>query len=723
MSSILGIGKSALAAAQAGLATAGHNIANAATPGYSRQVVVQASAGSQNMGGGFVGKGTQVADVRRVYNELLAGNVRSAQSTQSQIQAYYTQLNRINNQLADSAGGLSPALQEFFKNVGSLASHPDTAEARQGVLSTAQTLAARFQALDGQMREVADGVNGQIETSVQTINTYAEQIAKLNDAIEKAQGSGDGKASNDLLDQRDYAISELSKEIKTSIVKQGNSYNIFIGNGQPLVVGTNVYDLAAVASANDPSRLGVGYMMNGKLNELAESSIAGGKLGGLIEFRAKSLDPAINALGRVAIGLAATFNAQHKLGIDQTGAAAGNFFKQPQVEAEAHRNNFKAPAAKFEINITDPSALTIDDYQLQDNGGGSFTVTNLTTGVKTTGSFAVATAAIKGVTIEAADPPTTAGDRFLIRPTRNGASHFGVAVTNTEQIAASAAVTGKVPTTNAGNATMSPVTVTSSLLMQGSPLTLNFAAVPAPGALSGFPADQPISVFDGTTTTVYPPGTDSVPYDTNYRVTVGGVALSGIPTTPGAHTIDRPYGTLTFNSNNLRGFPDNSTITIKHADGTPDTVIDNVTNLTDVPYKPGDTFSFGGISFTMTGTPQNGDKFELNQNVAGSGDNRNAVALGALQTTKTMLNGSATYQGAYSQLVSSVGNKARELEVTNAAETKYLAQAETAMQAESGVNLDEEAADLMRYQQAYQAAARLMQTASQLFDMLLTMGG
>ena len=232
MASILSVGQSALAAAQAGLVTTGHNIANASTPGYSRQVVVQSSAGSQNTGAGYIGKGANVTDVKRIYNELLAGQVRTAQSAQMQSQTYYSQISIIDNQLADSAGGVSPALQDFFNGIQNLASNVNVPGARQNALSSAEALASRFQSLAGQMSELKHSVNGQISASVDTVNAYASQIAKLNDAIEKAMGNSEGKAPNDLLDQRDHAISELSKEIKVDVVKQGNSYNVFIGNGQ-----------------------------------------------------------------------------------------------------------------------------------------------------------------------------------------------------------------------------------------------------------------------------------------------------------------------------------------------------------------------------------------------------------------------------------------------------------------------------------------------------------
>src|SRR6478672_12034786 len=299
-SGILGVGQSGLAAAQAGLVTTGHNIANASTPGYSRQVVVQSSAGSQDTGFGYVGKGTQVAEVKRVYSDYLSSQVTISQSSKYQLDTYYSQISRINNQFSDPTSGISPVLQDFFKGMQDLAANPASAASRQAALSSAETLTARFQSLDNQLDQIEAGVRGQIESSVQSINVYAKQIAKLNDVIEKASGSADGRPSNDLLDQRDLAIAELSKEVKTTVVKQGNSYNVFIGNGQPVVVGAKTYDLVATASKADPTRTTVGYIANGQAIELSESGLSGGKLGGLLEFRSKTLDLAQNSLGRIA---------------------------------------------------------------------------------------------------------------------------------------------------------------------------------------------------------------------------------------------------------------------------------------------------------------------------------------------------------------------------------------------------------------------------------------
>lgn len=641
-SSILGIGQSALAAAQAGLATTGHNIANAATPGYSRQQVVQGSAGSQDYGFGFVGKGTVINDVRRVYSELLSNQVRTAETTKNQLETYFAQVSRINNQLADQASGLSPVLQEFFKGVQDLASNPNAAASRQAALSSAEALAARFQSLDGQIKEVAASVNRQIESSVSSINVYAQQIAKLNDAIEKAMGNGEGKASNDLLDQRDLALTELSKEIKTTIVKQGNSYSVFIGNGQPLVVGTQTYSLVAAASHTDPQRMGVSYAANGQVRPLAENSLPGGKLGGLLEFRSNSLDIAENSLGRVAIGLAMTFNAQHRLGQDQTGAMGGDFFKVPGTQLAASSSaNDSVTAAEIDFTITDASALTTSDYRLQ-RSGANYIVTRLSDNEAIyTGNLAGATTAIPGVTLSQAslNPPAD-GDQFLIRPTANGATAFAVAITDTAKVAAAAPIRTAAPTTNTGSGKISAGTVNA------------------------------------------PPPTDP--------------------------NLKQPV-TITFTSA--------TTFDVSVTGAVPAVVL-----ASGVSYTAGQDISYNGWTVQISGAPATGDSFSVAAN-DGAGDNRNAVLLGALQSANTLAGGTTSYQGAYAQLVSLVGNKAREMEVTSKAEGRYLEQAITAQQAESGVNLDEEATNLLRYQQAYQAAGKVMQTANQMFELLLTLGG
>jgi flagellar hook-associated protein 1 FlgK len=139
-------------------------------------------------------------------------------------------------------------------------------------------------------------------------------------------------------------------------------------------------------------------------------------------------------------------------------------------------------------------------------------------------------------------------------------------------------------------------------------------------------------------------------------------------------------------------------------------------------YTSGAPISFAGMTVTITGTPADGDSFTIGNNVGGVADSRNGVLLGSLQTRSTIAGGTATYQSAYSTLVAEVGNKARQVEITGQAQQSLAEQAQTARDQVSGVNLDEEATNLMRYQQAYQAAAKMLDIASKLFDEVLALG-
>ncbi|HJW55272.1 MAG TPA: flagellar hook-associated protein FlgK, partial [Burkholderiaceae bacterium] len=477
MANILSVAQSALTAAQVGLTTTGHNIANANTPGYSRQVVIQGTATSQDSGFGFVGKGTQVTGVKRVYDDYLASRVLTSQSSSNALDSYYSQIKQINNMFADPTVGFSPAMKDFFAGVQSVAANPNSTAARQTMLSSGEALASQLQSMDGQLRGLGEGVTSQINTSIQTINSYAQQIATLNDAIEKAQAGNDGKPANDLLDQRDQVVSDLSKEIKVSVVKQNDSYSVFIGNGQPLVVSTKTFDLVPSASSTDPSRAEVGYQSNGKIITLAENAITGGKLGGLFEFRAKTLDPAQNALGRIAIGLASTFNAQHELGQDQNGALGGAFFTAGTPLSKASSAN--TSDAQVAASITDVNALTGSDYQLKWDGA-NYTVTRLSDNKSMYSAATFPATSIDGVAFSLQlQPPTntppSAGDLFLIRPTVNGAADFRVAITDTKEIAAAAPIRTAATGTNTGSGIVSPGSVVNAAALTGHQYAINFS--------------------------------------------------------------------------------------------------------------------------------------------------------------------------------------------------------------------------------------------------------
>lgn len=646
MANILSIANSALAAAQAGLATTGHNIANQATPGYSRQLVIQTSLGGQNLGGGYIGSGTGIETVQRVYNEFIAKQVVTAQGSASQLATYAQQISKINNMIADPTTGITPSIQDFFKGIQDLVNNPGSAPSRQAMLSGAESLAARFQIMDGQLRNIREGINTEITASVTNINAYAQQISQLNTTISKAQNA-DGQPPNDLLDQRDYLVSQLAKETKVTVNKQSNGYSVFIGNGQPLVVGNAVYELTTVASSTDLGRLQVGYTASGETVTLPEDVLTGGNLGGLIEFRNKSLDPIQNSLGRIALGIAETFNAQHRLGQDQNGALGGDFFNAAKPAINADFNN--TGTGVVNASISNVGALTTSDYRLSYDGT-NYSVTRLSDNKSMYSGTTLPPPTIDGVDFSLTSGTLAAGDHFVIRPTVNGAADFNVLIKDLSSIAAATPIVTAATTGNSGT-----------------------------GAISA-----------GTINASFTPATVSTPVTLTYNATTNTFIVS-------------PPTAVTVTTSGVTPSP-------SYAAGDP------------VPYTAGSTISFGGAEIKISGAPADGDTFKISANVNGQGDNRNMLALGQLQTKNILQGGTANYNSAYSQLVSLVGNKTRELQVNSIAEGGLLKQLQTAQQSESGVNLDEEATNLIRYQQAYQAAAKVMQTVSDMFDILASLG-
>jgi flagellar hook-associated protein 1 FlgK len=157
--SLLSIGKTGLFAAQAGLATTGNNITNANVAGYSREVAVQATALSMGGSNGYIGTGTQVAQVKRYSDDFLNAQVRTAQAASSGLDAYQNQVQQIDNLLADTTSGLSPALQDFFSAVQNLTGDGAGVSSRGSFMTSADTLAARFQSMNGRLDEIRKGVN------------------------------------------------------------------------------------------------------------------------------------------------------------------------------------------------------------------------------------------------------------------------------------------------------------------------------------------------------------------------------------------------------------------------------------------------------------------------------------------------------------------------------------------------------------------------------------
>jgi flagellar hook-associated protein 1 FlgK len=666
MSDIFQNSISGLLAFQRALATTSHNIANVNTEGYSRQRVELGTRTATALGGGFIGSGVESKTVRRIFDQARQTAVEQNTAEFRRLETIAGLARRLDDLVADPSAGLSPALQNFFNGVQDLANDPSSATARQALLTAGENLAGRLRFLDGRLASVERDMNTQLRAGVAEINQLADSIASLNAAIVEERGRT-GQPPNDLLDQRDRLITGLSGKIGTRVVGQEDgSLNVFIGSGQILVAGYNANRLEVVPGVDDPERPEIMISTGSGQGARITSTLQGGDVGGLLDFRREILEPTRNELGRIAASVALSVNAQQNRGLQFDLGAAGqmgdDFFElgSPKVIPRPGNTGGGSVTAVFAADA--PSALNGSDYRVRWDGA-NWNVTRLSDGQSVYSGSGPSIDFGEGVEINVGGTPAP-GDSFLVQPTRSVAESLRVALTRPSQIAAAAPLavaeatdaTGQTANAGTGAVTGLRINTTDGLpLASNMPLTLTFQADPAnPG----------------------------------YRVTAPG----GLD-----------YGFISYDPT-------------ADADGL------TVGGATAANYTAGDDGSLtdiGAVEFTLSGNPQDGDAFVIRRNSGARGDNSNALALGLLAERSILNGGEATFQEAYSSLVGEIGTETLRAEINRDAQESVLNQAKAAREAVSGVNLDEEAANLLKYQQAYQASAQAISIANTLFDSLL----
>ena len=638
MGDLLATGLSGLTAFKNVLTTTGHNITNATTEGYSRQRVGLETQTPQFSGAGFVGSGVFTSSVSRLYDSFLSTEFRNSSAAASELDTYYEFASQIDSVLANPTVGLSTALQDFFNAAQDVAADPTSIPARQVMLSEGEALENRFSTMNNLFGDITTRVNNRLADTITDINLLSENIASLNQKIVDVGGLG--SSPNDLLDQRDHLIDQLSTKVNVSTsVQTDGSVNVFVGSGQSLVLGSRSNELGLESAGFDASALNIVFKEQ-TANVNITRFMTGGELGGIVRFRDEVLDPSINTLGQIAVSLAQNFNAQHANGVDLNGDQGLNFFSAPSVLIASDTANAGTLSVSY---ATDVSGLTTSDYVLTtDATNTNYTITRLSDNTQTTAAIPGAPSIITVDGLDIDLSAAAANDEYRIRPTREGASSFAMRTTDPKDLAIGLPVISTESASNSGTAGLSKLNVS---------------------AYSGATLADVSLVYNDTTSV--------------YDITIGAV----------------PSGSVAYTASTDSGASYNVAVT-----------------------------GFGDISFTLTGQPNNGDSFTLSDNAGNNfsvGDNRNALLLSNLQTAQTLSDGTASFQDIYGQIVADVGRKTKSAEVNGAAQQGFLNQAIASKDAVSGVNLDEEAANLVRFQQAYQAASQVVMTSRTIFDTLL----
>ena len=676
--SLINIGMSGLNASQAALATVGNNIANANAAGYSRQQIVQGSAGSQQVGGVFIGTGTTLADVRRVYNAYIDAQLQTTTSLNGDAQAYLDQIGAVDKLLSDKNTGVSAALGSFFASLQTAAGAPGDMSARQLLLTNAQTLSNRFNAISSQLTQQNDGINSQLTTLASMVNQHTATIASLNQQI--TQASTSGSTPNNLLDARNEAVRSLNELVGVKVQEHDGVYDISLGTGQTLVTGNTSNTLSAVPGKTDKSQYSLQIDYPQSSLEVT-SVVTGGKMGGLIRYRNDVLTPAINDLGRTALVVSDAFNKQLGQGLDANGEFGSSLFNNiNSAQAISQRSlattGNSAGSGNLDVTIGDSSALTAYDYQVTFTSDKNYSVKR--SDGTTLGPIDVTKTPpdmIDGFTLTLNGGGLSAGDSFKVSPTRTGASDLSVQLKDPNKLAFAGPLLADKGSSNSGTGALSSPNLSSMLDIYGG-ADLGQLQSQIEGAM-------PVRIAfdeakDGTQT---------------YRVlNEAGTEIGKGSIVPGQDN------KLTINVPVL----DAAGNPVKNADGTAKTI---------------------GFDTTVSGSPGKGDSFDIKFNKDGKADNRNANEMLALQTKATVGasggNAGVSMGQAYSQLVSTVGGKASQASVDGTANNAALAYAKSSRSSVSQVNLDEEASDLIKFQQYYTASSQIIKVAQDTFSTLI----
>lgn len=463
------LGLSGIFAAQNRLQTAGHNINNADTPGFNRQSVLVQTAGAVSTGAGYIGRGVQAVTVQRAYDGFLFRQLVQAQSDGASLVAYGNEITQIDNLFADPSVGISPALIKFFDGVQAVASSPADTAARQELLGRSGSLVAQLNDANRFLDVQRNNINTQVTTVVAQINSHVERVHDLNQQITVARATSNHEP-NDLLDQRDQLYTELTQLAGVKVLEQDGNFNLALANGQVLLGGRTVYPLQAIPSAADPSRLAVAYTVKTPTGsaavEMDDHRITGGSLGGLLAYRREALDLVQNELGRLAVGLAMSFNGIHGQGDDLNGNTGQDFFSLGNVRVIPDASN--SIPDQLGVVYQDAGNLTGQDYRIEFDGS-DYVATRIPDGVVTV--LSGPDYELDGLAFSLPPGLASAGDAWLVQPTRSAAGDLSLNISDPAHIAAAAAGMGR---SNGDNALDLAELQTSKVLGNGA-MSLNEA--------------------------------------------------------------------------------------------------------------------------------------------------------------------------------------------------------------------------------------------------------
>ena len=659
--SLMNVGVSALNANQQALTTVGHNIANVNTPGYSRQTVYTNALHGQNMGNGFIGKGVQVATVMRNYSALLNRQSNAANAIHAADTSRLQGLMQMQDVFKGGDGSLGAAVTNMMNAFVDVQAAPSDATGRNVVLTRMSELAARFHAASNMLEEQDYSTAQQLRNNALLVNDKASQVARLNNEISRALATG--HQPNDLLDARDQVIREINQYVQTTqVAADDGSISLFVGGSQALVLGINSGQLSVEETKEYPGsqRMALYFSQpGGQQLELTAAMVGGGEIAGLLKFRNEDLAEGRNLLGRLAMTIGHELNLQNQRGLTLNGQQGGALFSLPTTSTGYG-------------NITGYSNI----------GPGAAT--------------------------------TQVMDASQLKPSEYRLVFEGSPV---------APVLTRMSDGKVFNATSTP------------PLNMGNLATgfDADGLRFIVPAATLAAAVSGNSMLFKPFSTAASEIEALVHNPDELAAASALTANINKNNTGKLQLTQ-LGANDFTGIPAAQDPVRLTFDGAGQVTYQTYNHLTStwsaasppMDYTPGQPIIINGWSITLTGTPAAGDTVDVaNALDFGEAFRLNAGNAGAFLDLrdKKVFDEGTTLSDGFSAAMAVVGTRTQSVQLAEKLSSTVAKNLEMDRTAVSGVNLDEEAARLLQYQQAYQASSKVIQIAQSLFDSVLNAVG
>ncbi|KZN65080.1 flagellar hook-associated protein FlgK [Pseudoalteromonas luteoviolacea CPMOR-1] len=668
---LMNIGTSGVRASSELLQTTSKNIANLNTVGYIRERTEHAT-----MVGNQVGRGETV----RLLNEFAQKQLYRDISSQSYYNQFVTESSRVDTLFGEDSNNLNTSINSLFNNLQEAMNLPSSTVTRSLFLTDAQNMIDQMDRLSGIVFDQNNIVNEQLSIYSQEANNLIQKISDLNGQVGALNANPDNDNANSVLNERDQAIKDLSELVDIETLDGSNGEKlVFLGSGQSVVMENGTFNLFSLDGDPDPNKkeLKLDITEGAAIALEVDQTKLQGKIGGLLAFRDEILIPAQNQLGQIALSLADAFNQQNKLGMDLDGNLGGNIFTIPTTAGFPHSSNTSTTQLAATLEPGQGSQIPATDFRVTYNAG-NVTIAAIDAQGNTIGN---------ATTVAYTDPLNSQ------TVTPSGTELFGLQINFTD-------VSGAAALPNDGDIF---------------DIKLNSAAA---GTLS-LATDRPEALALASPIRTESSGNNV----SNAMISVGSVSNTD-PATSNFSATTPPTltnGTITLVKT---GNPDEYQIT--DASGT--TTFTAPAPRENILAAAGGAFASYGFDFDIEGEPATGDTYTIEFNQSGFDDNRNGLLLSELQSgqlvrqnvvTTAVADNLKTFNEAYAGLVTEIGVVANQAKTNGAAYDALAAQSEAWFESVAGVNLDEEAANLLRFQQSYSASAQILSAARTVFDTLL----